>query len=123
MRLARHLRLYWLPIVFGCYTGATYGQDSPGIDPGSGLKIAAGWEEVKARCTLCHSAQFITHQQGDKDSWLAVIRWMQKTQGLGEFDPATEAMILDYLATNYPPGKVSRRANLPPSALPANPWE
>ena len=90
----------------------------PELDPQSGLKIAPGWELVKANCTFCHSASFITTQRGDRDTWLAMIRWMQNTQGLWPFDPSTEKTILDYLAAQYPPQAASRRKNLPPSLLP-----
>ncbi len=88
------------------------------IDKESGLIIAPGWETVKTNCTICHSASFITFQKGDRDTWMAIIRWMQKTQGLWEFPPDTENTILDYLATNYPPAEASRRPNLPASAMP-----
>ena len=47
-----------------------------------------------------------------------MIRWMQKTQGLWQFPADVEATILDYLATNYPPGPPSRRPNLPVYLLP-----
>jgi hypothetical protein len=96
-------------------TGATVAAET---DPESGLVIAPGWDTVKTNCTICHSAQFIIWQRGDRDTWLSMIRWMQKTQGLWELPPATENTILDYLATNYPPGQASRRKNLPPSAMP-----
>jgi cytochrome c5 len=89
-------------------------------DAESGLIVAPGWDTVKTNCTVCHSAQFITWQRGDRETWLSMIRWMQKTQGLWQLPPDTENTILDYLATNYPPGKASRRKNLPPAAMPAN---
>ncbi len=89
-------------------------------DPETGLIIAPGWDTVKTNCTICHSAQFITWQRGDRETWLSMIRWMQKTQGLWQLEPATENTILDYLANNYPPGEASRRRNLPPAAMPAN---
>lgn len=89
----------------------------------SGLKIAPGWETVKTNCTGCHSARFIVFQKGDRDTWLAIIRWMQKTQGLWNFDKQTENTILNYLSTHYPPGKSVRRRNLPIGALPPNPWD
>lgn len=91
---------------------------SADIDPASGLVIADGWEAVRANCTVCHSAKFITFQRGDRDSWKSMIRWMQKTQGLWSFDEKTEDTILSYLAANYPPGKSSRRKNLSPADLP-----
>ncbi len=49
------------------------------IDKQSRLIIDKGVEIVKANCTVCHSAKFITFQKGDRDTWLAMIRWMQKT--------------------------------------------
>ncbi|MCV6608536.1 MAG: cytochrome C [Campylobacterales bacterium] len=87
------------------------------IDKETGLIVAEGFEEVKANCTVCHSAKFITLQRGDKDTWTAMIRWMQKTQGLWELGENDEK-IISYLAKNYPPGKASRRANLPLKYLP-----
>lgn len=94
------------------------------IDSETGLIVAKGIENVVANCTACHSAKFITLQRGSRDTWKDMIRWMQKTQGLWEFDPATEKSILDYLATNYAPDdKIERRKNLPLSALPVNPYE
>ncbi len=82
------------------------------IDSESGLIIAKGFETVKANCTVCHSAKFITTQKGDRDTWKAMIVWMQRTQGLWQFTPEIEDEILTYLETNYPPGNVYRRANL-----------
>ncbi len=88
------------------------------IDKDSGLIMAPGWEIVKGQCTACHSARFITSQQGDRETWESMIRWMQKTQGLWQIPATMETTILDYLAANYPPGKPSRRPNLPPSLMP-----
>ncbi len=94
------------------------------IDPETGLIVATGVENVKANCTVCHSAKFILLQRGDRQSWKDMIVWMQKTQGLWEFDAATEKSILDYLATNYAPdNKIERRKALPLKSLPANPYD
>ena len=84
----------------------------PEIDKATGLKVAPGMDVVVANCTVCHSAKFIILQKGDRDTWKQMIVWMQKTQGLWEFDPKTEDTILTYLEKNYPPGKASRRPNL-----------
>jgi hypothetical protein len=43
---------------------------------------------------------------------------MQETQNLWQFDEATEAGILDYLAKNYPPQPNTRRAPIPPDLMP-----
>lgn len=87
-------------------------------DEASGLIMAPGWETVKGHCTGCHSARVITTQRGDRATWESMIRWMQRTQGLWQFPGEIETTILNYLATNYPPGKPSRRPNLPVSLLP-----
>ena len=97
-------------------------EEATAIDPETGLNIKPGWELVKSNCTACHSAKLIVMQRGDRGSWLEMIRWMQKTQGLWSLDSKTETAILDYLAENYPPGHRGRRLNLPARDLPPNPW-
>lgn len=90
------------------------------IDKETGLKIGKGLEEVKANCTVCHSANFIIQSKLNRDEWLTTIRWMQDTQGLWEFDPQTEDIILTYLSTQYPQSNTSRRRpQLDQSLLPA----
>ncbi|MBE0496335.1 MAG: hypothetical protein IBX45_07975 [Campylobacterales bacterium] len=96
---------------------------TPSLDPETGLVIAHGFDEVKTNCTACHSAKFITLQRGDRETWLGMIRWMQKTQGLWEFDATLENTILDYLSEHYAAGQASRRPHLKPSLLPVNPYE
>jgi len=91
-------------------------------DPQSGFIIDKDWALVKAHCTVCHSAKQVTAQRGTRQSWLEAIRWMQETQGLWRFDPATEDKILTYLAKNYPPSASHRRIPLAPSLRPVNPY-
>ena len=88
------------------------------LDKDTGLIVAPGMEIVKANCTACHSAKFITLQRGDRQTWADMIKWMQETQGLWQFDPKTEDIILTYLETNYAPNAVSRRPNLSKSLMP-----
>ncbi len=95
---------------------------SDSIDPASGLVMDEHWELVRAHCSVCHSIRLVTQNRADRDTWLAWIRWMQDSQGLWEFDPVTEAGILDYLATHYAPVAVGRRPPLDPALLPPNPW-
>lgn len=87
-------------------------------DPDTGLLQLEGWELVRAQCTACHSADLITQQRGSRERWLSIIRWMQATQNLWAFPPATEARILDYLARAYPPARSYRRPPLPARLLP-----
>ena len=87
-------------------------------DEQTGLIIAPGWQQVRAHCGGCHSHRLVTAQRADRQTWLAMIRWMQASQNLWQFDAATEAAILDYLEANYPPQPNRRRAPLPASLLP-----
>lgn len=96
----------------------SFNLNAQALDEETGLIVADGMEIVKANCTACHSAKFITLQKGDRATWLSMIRWMQATQGLWEFDDKTEDTILTYLETNYPPSSESRRPNLSFKYLP-----
>ena len=91
------------------------------IDDATGLVIAPGWELVRAHCGGCHSHKLVTAQRGDRNTWLAMIRWMQETQNLWQFDAETEARILDYLADQYAPSADRRRAPIPPWLMPPPP--
>ena len=91
------------------------------IDQATGLKMAEGWQLVRIHCGGCHSHALVTAQRADRQTWLDIIRWMQETQNLWQFDAPTEQGILDYLAANYPPQANRRRAPIPPSLLPKPP--
>lgn len=91
------------------------------FDEATGLVKNPGWETVRIHCGGCHSHALVIAQRADRQTWLDMIRWMQATQNLWQFDPATESQILDYLADNYPPQPNRRRAPIPPSLLPNSP--
>lgn len=88
------------------------------VDEKTGLIIGDGWELVRIHCGGCHSHALVAAQRADRQTWLDLIRWMQATQNLWQFDAATETGILDYLAANYPPQPNRRRAPIPPSLMP-----
>jgi hypothetical protein len=88
------------------------------VDEATGLRIGPGWELVRAHCGGCHSHRIVTNQRADRQTWLDIIRWMQETQNLWDFDAETEAAILDYLAASYPPRPNRRRAPIPPTLMP-----
>ena len=91
-----------------------------GPQPPAGLVRAENWELVLAHCSGCHSLGIVTGQRGSRERWLAMIRWMQETQNLWAFEPATEEKLLDYLAANYGmPERPARRLPLPAHLLPA----
>lgn len=91
-------------------------------DPESGLVMAEGWETVRSNCTACHSANLVTQNSGTRNHWEYLIRWMQETQGLWEFQPEAEDTILDYLAEYYGPKEDTRRPALPRTLMPDNPY-
>jgi hypothetical protein len=90
--------------------------------PGLGLVKAPGYELVATRCVRCHGPRQFLQQRGDRETWLGMIRWMQREHGLESFPPEVEDGILDYLSTHYAPGRASRRAPLPAELLPPNPY-
>lgn len=87
-----------------------------GIHVATGLVVAEGFEVVRATCTACHSAKLVTQNAATREGWEEMIRWMQRTQGLWELGDKEE-VILDYLAENYAPEEVGRRANLDVEAI------
>ena len=87
------------------------------VDAKTGLVKAPGFEVVSTQCTVCHSGRLISQNRADRAGWLAMIRWMQETQGLWPL-AENESLVLDYLAGNYGPLSVGRRRPLPPELLP-----
>ncbi len=73
------------------------------LDEETGLIIADNWELVKGNCTGCHSARKFLQQRLSRERWQEVIQWMQKNQGLWQFDSDTKNKILDYLEAYYSP--------------------
>ena len=86
-------------------------------DHKTGLALGPGFEVVRMQCTVCHSAKLITQNRADRNGWLAMIRWMQETQGLWSLGDHEE-QVLDYLAANYGAKPAGRRRPLPPSLMP-----
>jgi hypothetical protein len=82
-----------------------------GIHLQTGLIYAPGFDQVRAQCTVCHSAKLVTQNRATKEGWAQMIEWMQQTQGLRDLGP-DEDRILDYLAANYAPEEKGRRENL-----------
>lgn len=114
-----HVRL--VATVMCCAIAAAAAQE-PAIDPATGLKLSGDWQLVRDNCTACHSARLITQQQGSAAHWLKLIRWMQATQNLWQFQPRVEQKIVAYLAQYYPPAAQRRRAPIPRELMPPNPY-
>lgn len=82
-----------------------------GIHKATGLIANEGFRETITHCTACHSADIIIQNRLDRDAWIETIRWMQRTQNLWDLG-ADEAIIVNYLISNYPPPDKGRRENL-----------
>ncbi|SEQ93491.1 hypothetical protein [Neolewinella agarilytica] len=82
-----------------------------GIHVQSGLIYAEGFDIVRGNCTACHSAKLVTQNRATREGWTDMIRWMQARQGLWDLGE-NEPVILDYLATNYAPEDIGRRATI-----------
>jgi len=93
------------------------------VDESTGLIKAKGWETVRNNCIECHSTKLITQNHGARNRWIAMIEWMQATQGLQQFDVDTYETILMYLSANYGPKEDSRRSSLDPILMPENPYK
>ncbi len=97
-------------------------KPEPPIDPVTGMKMAEHWELVRVHCTVCHSPQQYLRQKGTASTWSDTIDWMQKSGGLWPLDRETREKIVTYLAENYGPDAVFRRAPIPGNLLPSNPY-
>ena len=82
-----------------------------GIHVSTGLIDGEGLMTVVNNCTNCHSAMIVTQNRMSKERWIATIKWMQETQNLWDLG-GNEAIIVNYLATNYAPNKKGRREGL-----------
>ena len=83
------------------------------IDTDTGLVTTTGWEDVRAHCGGCHAYSVVTNQRANRDAWLDMIRWMQRTQNLWQIPDEIETRILDYLAENYGPDEAARQRRAP----------
>ena len=91
-------------------------------DPATGMKVAEDWELVRNHCIICHSPQTFLQQRGTESTWTGVLKWMQTYGGLWKLDPAIEKRIIAYLTANYGPNAAFRRAPIPPTLMPPNPY-
>ncbi len=93
------------------------------LDPVTGMKMIGDWELVRNNCIVCHSAQQFLRQKGTLVTWTEIVHWMQKESGLWPLQPELEKKILVYLAGNYGPSDAYRRAPIPATYMPTNPYE
>lgn len=101
-------------------------DDEPQLvdDGGFGdLVDAPGSELVVQHCIACHGPRQFLQQRASRDTWRALIRWMQRDHGMAALDEAIEDRIVEYLAEHYAPEQTGRRAALPAELMPPNPYQ
>jgi hypothetical protein len=76
------------------------------------LPEGPGREETFYGCVACHGTAIIRQQGMTRERWDETLRLMTSRHGMPDYDGELRDLILDYLATNFPP---RRRA-------PANPF-
>lgn len=101
---------------------AAQAADAPPLDPLTGMKMVGDWEIVRNHCIICHSSKTFLQTRGTESTWSAVLQWMQTRGGLWKLDPQVEKTIVGYLAEHYGPGKNFRRAPIPATLMPENPY-
>ena len=111
-----------MKIKFAIALFAVWIAEAQAVESVSDLVMQAGWKEVQANCTICHSAQLITGNSGSREVWKSRILSMQETHGMGQLELELENSILDYLATYYGQKAATRRAGLAGHLLPDNPY-
>ncbi len=65
------------------------------------LVVADGVEDTYYSCVACHSEMIVAQQGLTRHGWEELLVWMVEEQGMPELDPETQAIVLDYLSTNY----------------------
>lgn len=79
-----------------------------GIHLRTGFIDAPGMTETIQNCTNCHSSKLVIQNRMNAERWKSTIKWMQETQNLWDLGD-NEAIIINYLVSNYPPKNKGRR--------------
>lgn len=67
------------------------------------LPDGKGREETFYGCTGCHGTAIIRQQGMTRDRWDETLRVMTDKHGMPDYDGELRDLILDYLATTFPP--------------------
>jgi len=67
------------------------------------LPEGPGRDETFYGCTACHGTAIIRQQGMTRERWDETMRVMTEKHGMAAYDGELRALILDYLAANFPP--------------------
>jgi mono/diheme cytochrome c family protein len=72
------------------------------------LPAGPGREETFGMCTACHGYKLVSNQGMTREKWDETLHWMTERHNMPDIQGADRDLILDYLATHYPPKAPSR---------------
>jgi hypothetical protein len=72
------------------------------------LPAGKGRDEAFYGCTACHGFAIVRQQGMSRERWDATIQDMQVRHNMPEPDAADRALMLEYLATQFPPRQRGR---------------
>jgi mono/diheme cytochrome c family protein len=72
------------------------------------LPQGKGRDEAFYGCTACHGFALVRQQGMSRERWDETIDYMSTRHNMPELDPADRALILDYLASKFPPRQRGR---------------
>lgn len=67
------------------------------------LPEGPGRDETFYGCTACHGTAIIRQQGMTRERWDETMRIMTEKHGMAAYDGELRALILNYLAVNFPP--------------------
>jgi hypothetical protein len=67
------------------------------------LPAGRGRDEAFGLCTACHNFQLVAAQGMSRARWDETMTWMTVRHGMPDIQGEDRDVILDYLATHYPP--------------------
>lgn len=84
-------------------TGAAAGQAQEHNDTPDDLPAGAGRDETFYACTACHGVAIIRAQGMSRERWDGTIDEMIARHAMPEPDAGDRRLIVDYLASAFPP--------------------
>ena len=109
---------WWIGgVAFLCVIGI--GGQREGFDRALADERSEGARLLQGRCAVCHSLDLITQQRLDRSRWEATVTKMAHWGA--QLSAGEQAVLVDYLATQYHPGVpdvVVRQPALEPLAAP-----
>lgn len=86
--------------------GAAVAQER--TDVPEDLPDGKGRDETFFACTACHGLALVKMQGLTRERWDETLTFMVERHKMPELDPAERDLVLDYLATHFPPRQRGR---------------